>query len=74
MSVLTAIHDLTMAAQVTDRMALMGEGQVLVAGTPQGVLTTENVESAFGVRAIVGIHPQLGSTYVLPNLAGEREA
>ena len=74
MTVLIAIHDLTMAAQVTDRMALMCSGQVIVAGKPQDVLTTENVESAFGVRAIVGIHPQLGSTYVLPNLAGKKEA
>ncbi|MBU1049622.1 ABC transporter ATP-binding protein [Candidatus Bipolaricaulota bacterium] len=73
MTVLIAIHDLTMAAQVTNHMVLMGDGQVVVAGQPADVLTAENVESAFGVRAIVGRHPLLGSTYVLPNLARERE-
>ncbi|MBE0634399.1 ABC transporter ATP-binding protein, partial [Candidatus Bipolaricaulota bacterium] len=74
MTVLIAIHDLTVAAQVADRMALMGDGQMIVAGTPGDVLTAENIESTFGVRAIVGIHPELGSTYVLPKLAGRREA
>ncbi len=73
MTVLVAIHDLTMAAQVTDRMVLMDHGQAIVAGTPFDVLTAQNVRNVFGIDAIVEKHPLLGSTYVLPNLAGERE-
>lgn len=71
MTVLIAIHDLTMAAQVANRLALMSEGQIIVAGAPRDVLTVENVRNAFGVRAIVGVHPQLASTYVLPKLADD---
>jgi len=73
MTVLMAIHDLTMAAQMADRMALLKSGRVLVEGKSQDVLTAQNVESAFGVRAIVGHHAQLASTYVLPILTGERK-
>lgn len=71
MTVLIAIHDLTMAAQVANRLCLMSEGQIIVAGVPQEVLTAENVQNAFGVRAIIGAHPQLASTYVLAKLADE---
>ena len=73
MTVLMAIHDLTMAAQMADRMALLKSGRMLVEGKSQDVLTAQNVESAFGVRAIVGHHAQLASTYVLPILTGERK-
>ncbi len=68
MSVLIAIHDLTLAAQATDRIALMLEGHIAASGEPSGVLTPKNVRSVFGVEAVVGEHPDLGTIYVLPSL------
>ncbi len=68
MTVLIAIHDLTLAAQAADRIALMRSGRIVEIGTPHDVLTPRNVHRAFGVTAIVGEHPDLGSVYVLPSL------
>jgi len=68
MTVLIAIHDLTLAAQATDRIALMSDGRIVVNGTPNEVLTQANVRRVFGVDAVVGEHPELGTTYVLPSL------
>ena len=68
MTVLIAIHDLTLAAQVTDRIALMSEGRIVVTGTPGEVLTPSNVRRVFNVEAVIGEHPELGTTYVLPAL------
>lgn len=68
MTVLIAIHDLTLAAQAADRIALMGEGRIVVTGTPSEVLTPSNVRRVFNVEAVVGEHPELGTTYVLPAL------
>ncbi len=68
MTVLIAIHDLTLAAQATDRIALMSEGRIVVTGTAGDVLTASNVRRVFGVDAVVGAHPELGTTYVLPTL------
>ncbi len=68
MTVLIAIHDLTLAAQATDRIALMSEGRIAVTGIAGDVLTASNVRRVFGVDAAVGEHPELGTTYVLPKL------
>jgi iron complex transport system ATP-binding protein len=68
MTVLIAIHDLTLAAQVVDRIALMSEGRILVTGAPEEVLTPANVRRVFDVEAVVGEHPELGTTYVLAAL------
>ena len=68
MTVLIAIHDLTLAAQAADRIALMSEGKIVVTGTPSEVLTPSNVRRVFNVEAVVGKHPELGTTYVLPAL------
>jgi len=70
LTVLIAIHDLTLAAQAADRIALLSEGRSVVTGTPSEVLTSSNVRRVFGVEAAVGEHPELGTTYVLPNLIG----
>ena len=68
MTVLVAIHDLTLAAQATGRIALMSEGRIAVSGAADAVLTTSNVHRVFGVDAIVDRHPELGTVYVLPAL------
>lgn len=73
MTVLIAIHDLTLAAQATDRIALIGEGRIVVMGTPGEVLTSSNIRRVFGVDAIVGEHPELETTYVLPALSRRTE-
>jgi iron complex transport system ATP-binding protein len=68
MTVLVAIHDLTLAAQATERIALLESGRIVVVGPPSEVLTSSNVRRSFDVEAIVDVHPQLGSSYVLPVL------
>lgn len=51
LSVLIAIHDLTLAARFCDRLILMNRGQIIAGGSPESVLTPENLASAFAVRA-----------------------
>jgi len=47
---LIAIHDLTLAAQYTDRMILISEGRIFADGTPEMVLTESNIEQAYGAK------------------------
>jgi len=69
MTILIAIHDLTLAAQAADRIALMHAGRIAEIGPPGDVLTTPNVRRVFGVDAVIGEHPDLRMLYVLPALA-----
>lgn len=66
-----AIHDLALAARFCDRLLMLRAGTVLAAGTPQQVLTPDNVEALFGVSARIGNDG--GLPYVIPISAPTRE-
>jgi iron complex transport system ATP-binding protein len=49
--VILSLHDLSLAAAWCDRLVLMDAGRVIAMGTPQAVLTTENLRQVFRVEA-----------------------
>lgn len=60
MAVVLTLHDLNQAAIIADRLALLVEGKLLAAGTPEQVLTPELLTSAYEVPVTVGRHPDTG--------------
>lgn len=48
LTVITAIHDLTLAGQFADRVALLSDGLVIADGAPSLVLTEERLRSSYG--------------------------
>jgi iron complex transport system ATP-binding protein len=52
--VLAVLHDLTLAVRFMDRVVLLHAGRVIADGTPAEVLTDENLERVYRVRAIGG--------------------
>jgi len=59
-TVLSAIHDLNMAALYCDRLYVLKNGAVVLQGTPEEVLTEENILNVYGVRSSVSRHPVTG--------------
>ncbi|WP_030171787.1 ABC transporter ATP-binding protein [Spirillospora albida] len=57
LTVVTTIHDLTLAGQYADTLVLLSEGRVAAAGTPSQVLTRPAVEEHFGARVHVSPGP-----------------
>lgn len=52
-TVLSAIHDLNMAALYCDRIYVLKNGKIILKGTPEQILTPENIFDVFGVRSSV---------------------
>jgi len=52
LTVVMVSHDLNMAARYCDKLLLLHEGKVLAAGTVSEVLTSENMETVFKIRAV----------------------
>ncbi len=48
--VVAVLHDLGMALDIADRVAVMKDGRLLIAGTPEQVVASGFIEDAFGVR------------------------
>lgn len=59
-TVLTALHDLNLAAMFCDRIYVLDHGRVVASGTPREVMTPGIVRSVFGVTAHVIDHPDTG--------------
>ncbi len=59
-TVLSAIHDLNMAALYCDRIYVLKAGQIVLHGTPEEVLTPEHIYDVYGVRSSVEKHPITG--------------
>ena len=65
-TVVAAMHDLTLAAQYCHRIALLHDGTISAVGKPDEVLRPEVVGKAFGADVCVTRHPVHGTPVILP--------
>jgi len=57
---LVSLHDLNLAAQYADRIALLCGGRLLADGAPPQVLSAERIRRVWGVEAAAGLDPRSG--------------
>jgi iron complex transport system ATP-binding protein len=65
LAVLIVLHDLNLAAQYADRVALIAEGEIRALGAPETVLTADHLGPAYGLPVNVFAHPVNGAPLVL---------
>ena len=65
LTVVSAMHDLTLAGLYSDRLALLHEGQCVARGPAAGVLRAETLAEFYGVRVTVHHEPD-GTVVVIP--------
>jgi iron complex transport system ATP-binding protein len=71
LTVLSAMHDLTLAAQFADRLLLMSAGRVVAAGAPTDVLDEQLLSACFGGRVRV-LTDDEGQLLVVPQRTRRR--
>jgi iron complex transport system ATP-binding protein len=64
LTILSTMHDLTLAGQYADRLVLLDRGVVVAEGDPADVLSPENVATHYG--AAVRVVEEDGHVFVLP--------
>ncbi len=70
MTIITAMHDLTLAGQFPDRLILLADGRVVADGPPARVLTPEHIRAIY--RASVEVVNVNGGLAVVPMRTGTR--
>ena len=72
LTVIITLHDLNLAAQYCDRLVLIRTGRVHARGTPEEVITTDNIREVYGTDNCVYTHPVNGRPTVLLQAGGSR--
>lgn len=66
LAVVMAMHDLNQVAGYADRVALLVGGQLIDIGSPDAVLTPQNLERAYKTPIDVLEHPRSGKPFIVP--------
>jgi iron complex transport system ATP-binding protein len=65
-TVLAAIHDLSLAALFCDTVHLISDGRIIAGGPPESVITADSVRHAYGTDVLVISHPDTGTPHLIP--------
>ncbi|WP_462416932.1 ABC transporter ATP-binding protein [Kytococcus sp. Marseille-QA3725] len=65
-TVVMVLHDLNLAARVSDHLVAMRGGELVAAGSPAEVITEDTVREVFGLEALVVDDPVTGTPMVIP--------
>lgn len=66
LTVMMIIHDLTMAAEYCDYLVMMKQEKLFTQGTPDQVLTHQNIEEVYETPVVVGTNPVSGKKAIFP--------
>jgi iron complex transport system ATP-binding protein len=64
-TVLAAIHDLSLAALFCDTVHLIADGHLIAGGPPGAVLTADAIRDTYGTDVLVIEHPETGTPHLI---------
>jgi len=64
LTILCVSHDLNLAAEYCDRLLLMHEGRIVASGSPEEILTVEQIAHVYGAEVDVHANPISGRPHV----------
>jgi iron complex transport system ATP-binding protein len=64
LTLLIILHDLNLASEYCDKLILLKEGKIYAFGSPEEIITEENIEEVYGSRVIVKKHYPSNKPYV----------
>ncbi len=71
LTVIAVLHDLNMAANYSDHIIMLKDGEVAYQGAPKEVLTVENIKNIFNINVHVEVSSLTNRPYIYSNLAPE---
>lgn len=68
-TVIAVLHDMNLALEYSDYLVLLNEGRLQAAGTPESVLTRENLKTVYGVEGDFIRNPFSNKPYLVSRLS-----
>ncbi|MDD3840665.1 MAG: ABC transporter ATP-binding protein [Clostridia bacterium] len=66
LTVIAVLHDINLAAQFSDLIVLIKEGEIVGMGPAAEIVTEKNIKQVYGIDCFVSLNPITKSPYVLP--------
>lgn len=66
LTIISVSHDINLAAHYCDRILLLDNGRVCKVGSPEDVVTGENIEGVYGCRVLVDKNPVTNKPRITP--------
>jgi iron complex transport system ATP-binding protein len=66
LTVVSALHDLTMASTYFDRLCLLADGQTVKIGPPSEVMQYQLIKDAYGTEVYIDVNTVTGRPYIIP--------
>ncbi|MCX8082361.1 MAG: ABC transporter ATP-binding protein [bacterium] len=63
-TVIAVLHDLNLASEYCTKLLLLSKGKVFSEGTPEQVITYQNIENVYETKVLVYKNPHSGKPYV----------
>jgi len=67
-STIIAIHDITLASQYCNILAVLNEGEIQYLGTPQEILTSDKISRVYDIKTHIIPHPDTQLPMVIPRI------
>lgn len=74
LTVVLVIHDINLACRYSDEIILLHKGEILGIGTPEEVITVENVEDAYNMNAAIEKNKYTDTIHLTPIEIKEKNA
>jgi len=65
LTIVMVLHDLNLASEYCNRILLLNEGEIFKEGSPQEVLTYQNIEAVYKTVVVVNNNPITSKPYVV---------
>lgn len=65
LSIVMVLHDLNLASEYCNRIILLNEGEIFKSGSPQEILTYQNIEAVYKTVVVVNKNPISSKPYVM---------
>lgn len=65
-TVIAVLHDLSLAAQYSDYLILFKDGEIKAVGTPEEVITKENIKAVYNMEVHIVEDPLTGKPHIIP--------
>lgn len=65
-TIIAVLHDLNLAAQYSDCMILIDKGSIIAIGTPEEVLSEENIKKVYNINLCIIKNPITNKPHIIP--------